>query len=168
MIAMAISASPDLLIADEPSTALDVTIQAQVLALLKSLQTQMNLTVLLITHNFAVVSEVCDTVSVMYAGQIVETAPVQELFTAAAHPYSQALIACIPKPGTAASFKDGRPAAASSGGKLPVIPGFPPRLLTPPAACLFAPRCSRKTAQCCTMPPLRNIHDDHSVLCGHL
>jgi oligopeptide/dipeptide ABC transporter ATP-binding protein len=154
MIAQAICCSPEILIADEPTTALDLTIQAQVLRLLKSLQAELSLTVLLITHNFAIVAENCDTVSVMYAGRIVETAPVQELIESPAHPYTSALINCIP---------DGY----SSGKDLPVIPGSPPRLNRPLRSCPFAPRCSKADGTCTIMPPLKDLGGGRSVLCDH-
>jgi oligopeptide/dipeptide ABC transporter ATP-binding protein len=158
MIAMAISCNPELLIADEPTTALDVTIQAQVLSLLRSLQKELSLSVLLITHNFAVVAETCDRASVMYAGQIVETAPAADLIAAAAHPYSRALIDCIPR---------GLEQGAGSGKPLRVIPGFPPRLYEPPAGCPFAPRCARSDGACAAKPPRRDLGDGHVVFCHH-
>jgi oligopeptide/dipeptide ABC transporter ATP-binding protein len=167
MIAMAISCEPELLIADEPTTALDVSIQAQVLRLLKTLQRELSLSVLLITHNFAVVAETCDRVSVMYAGQIVETAPAADLIadrergTFLAHPYSRALIDCIPR---------GRPAEGSVGctpPTLPVIPGSPPRLYDPPSGCPFAPRCGQSDGACAAMPPRREFGNGHVVFCHH-
>ncbi|MDR1326044.1 MAG: ABC transporter ATP-binding protein [Treponema sp.] len=160
MIAQAIACKPELLIADEPTTALDVTIQAQVLNLLKELRTQLSLSVLLITHNFAVVAEVCDRVSVMYAGQIVETADAATLISAAAHPYSLALINCIPR---------GRGAGDISAEQtpLPVIAGSPPRLYERPRGCPFAPRCKRADTLCKTTPPLLDIDNDHKVRCHH-
>ena len=160
MIAQAIACKPELLIADEPSTALDVTIQAQVLNLLKDLRTQLSLSVLLVTHNFAVVAEVCDRVSVMYAGQIVETADAATLLSAAAHPYSLALIDCIPR---------GRGAGDSGAERapLPVIAGSPPRLYERPRGCPFAPRCKRADSLCETAPPPLDIDHDHKVRCHH-
>ena len=154
MIAQAISSNPELLIADEPTTALDLTIQAQVLNLLKNLQKELSLTVLLITHNFAIVTENCDRVSVMYAGRIVETAPARVLIESAAHPYTQALINCIPRP-------DRRK-------QLPVIHGSPPRLYDPPTGCSFAPRCPRADAVCNTMPPVTDLGGGRTVCCHHL
>jgi oligopeptide/dipeptide ABC transporter ATP-binding protein len=156
MIAMAISCNPELLIADEPTTALDVTIQAQALSLLKSLQRELSLSVLLITHNFAVVAEICDRVSVMYAGQIVETARTEDLVAAAAHPYSRALIDCIPRglgPGPREPLR--------------VIPGFPPRLYDPPRGCSFAPRCARSGGECAAKPPRLELGEGHVVFCHH-
>jgi oligopeptide/dipeptide ABC transporter ATP-binding protein len=170
MIAQAVCCNPELVIADEPTTALDVTIQAQVLNLLKSLQKELSLTVLLITHNFAVVAENCDRVSVMYAGRIVETAPARLLIESAAHPYSRALIDCIPRDNSHAG-----------GGVLPVIPGFPPRLYEPPSGCPFAPRCRMADEVCAVMPPLTSLTSigesseggtnsggNRSVSCHHL
>lgn len=160
MIAQAIACKPELLIADEPTTALDVTIQAQVLNLLKDLRTQLSLSVLLITHNFAVVAEVCDRVSVMYAGQIVETADAATLISAAAHPYSIALIDCIPRGYGAGDIGTER-------APLPVIGGSPPRLYERPHGCPFAPRCKRADTLCETVPPPLEIDYDHEVRCHH-
>ncbi|AEF84035.1 dipeptide transport ATP-binding protein DppD [Treponema primitia ZAS-2] len=175
MIAQAISCEPELLIADEPTTALDVTIQAQVLTLLKTLQRELSLSVLLITHNFAVVAETCDRVSVMYAGQIVETAATGELIATPAHPYSKALINCIPRglatsgDGVSASelAHDSIAAVHRARMPLPVIPGFPPRLYDPPEGCAFAPRCSRSDGACATAPPRLELGDGHVVFCHH-
>jgi oligopeptide/dipeptide ABC transporter ATP-binding protein len=158
MIAQAISCNPELLIADEPTTALDLTIQAQVLALLKNLQKELSLTVLLITHNFALVTENCDRASVMYAGRIVETAPTRSLIESAAHPYARALINCIPR--TAISGEKQR-------AKLPVIPGSPPRLYDPPKGCSFAPRCPKADSICSAIPPLTDLAEGRSVCCHH-
>jgi oligopeptide/dipeptide ABC transporter ATP-binding protein len=159
MIALAVSCSPRLIIADEPTTALDVTIQAQVLALLKELTREMGLSVLLITHNFAVVAETCDRVSVMYAGRIVESAATSDLIRAPAHPYSRALIDCIP----------GRTSLRTSPNKeeLPVIPGFPPRLLEPPRGCPFAPRCPRAAPRCGDAPRMREAGAGRTVCCHY-
>jgi oligopeptide/dipeptide ABC transporter ATP-binding protein len=154
MIAQAISCNPEIVIADEPTTALDLTIQAQVLKLLKSLQSELSLTVLLITHNFAIVAENCDTVSVMYAGRIVETAPVRELIESPAHPYTSALINCIPY-------------GYSPEKELPVIQGSPPRLNKPLKACPFAPRCNKADSVCTVMPPLQEFGKGRSVSCHH-
>jgi oligopeptide/dipeptide ABC transporter ATP-binding protein len=156
MIAQAVSCNPELLIADEPTTALDVTIQAQVLNLLKTLQEELSLSVLLITHNFAVVAEVCDRVSVMYSGFIVETAEAGELIRFPAHPYSRALINCIPR---------GR--AESGAGPLPVIPGFPPRLYERPRGCPFAPRCPRVGSGCSERPGPLDLGGGHVVFCHY-
>jgi len=159
MIAQAISCSPELLIADEATTALDLTIQAQVLNLLKSLQKELSLTVLLITHNFAVVTENCDRVSVMYAGRIVETAPARSLIESAAHPYTQALINCIPRTCSEGEKHGSR--------ELPVIPGAPPRLYEPPRGCSFAPRCPRADDVCNSIPPITELGGGRIVCCHH-
>ncbi|MDR1231908.1 MAG: ABC transporter ATP-binding protein [Spirochaetaceae bacterium] len=151
MIAEAIACSPALLIADEATTALDVTIQKQILDLFRSLQHRLSLSALFITHNFAVVHEIADRVSVMYAGQIVESASPAELLSNPLHPYTKGLIACIPRGGT-------KP--------LPVIPGFPPRLSQPPHLCPFAPRCPSAADQCHTTPPEpTSVTNDHEVRC---
>jgi oligopeptide/dipeptide ABC transporter ATP-binding protein len=157
MIAQAVSCSPELLIADEPTTALDLTIQAQVLGLLRSLQKELSLTVLLITHNFALVTENCDNASVMYSGRIVETAPARSIIESAAHPYTRALINCIPRPNSGGGQR----------AKLPVIPGSPPRLYTPPQGCPFAPRCREAKPFCTeTFPELREVAAGHWVRCN--
>jgi len=146
MIAQAISCSPELLIADEPTTALDLTIQAQVLSLLKSLQKELSLTILLITHNFSLIAENCDRVGVMYAGRIVETAPARDIIESPAHPYTRALINCIPRPGA----------------RLSVIPGSPPRLYAPLGGCPFAPRCTRAGKACAVMPEVTEAGEGKS------
>jgi oligopeptide/dipeptide ABC transporter ATP-binding protein len=166
MIAIAISCEPELLIADEPTTALDVSIQAQVLQLLKTLQRELSLSVLLITHNFAVVAETCDRVSVMYAGQIVETAPVAGLIAAPAHPYSRALIDCIPR-GRPLGYPGERTGSSVPSAPLPVIPGSPPRLYDPPSGCPFAPRGGQSDEACTVMPGRRELGDGHVVFCHH-
>ncbi len=135
VIAIAIAAKPKLLIADEPTTALDVTIQAQILQLLKELQEELNISILIITHNFGIVYEICDTVSVMYAGKILETASRQEIFDNTINPYSQALIKSIPRKGM-------------RGNKLPTIPGIPPELFDLVDGCSFEPRCPYRTQLC--------------------
>ena len=136
-IAMMISCSPRLLIADEPTTALDVTMQAQVLEILKKLKDEMHMSVLLITHNFGVVAEICSRVCVMYAGQVVESGTVEEIFRDPIHPYTRALIRGIPRRG---------------GGSEPLetIPGTPPRLNQEIPGCAFAPRCAVGKESCYT------------------
>lgn len=142
MIAMALAGRPKLLIADEPTTALDVTIQSQVLQLLRQLKQEAGLTVLLITHDLGVVAELCDRVAVMYAGTIVETAPVAELFSDPKHPYTQGLLAALP--------------GASE--TLEPVPGRVPDLLDPPAGCRFNPRCPLVVERCRSEPPaLRGV-----------
>jgi len=160
MIAQAISCSPELLIADEPTTALDLTIQAQVLNLLKNLQKEFSLTILLITHNFSLITENCDRVSVMYAGRIVETAPARDIIESPAHPYTRALINCIPRPDGSAGRQD-RQAG------LPVIPGAPPRLYAPLEGCPFAPRCPRACVTCTAMPEVTGLGGGKIVCCHY-
>ncbi|MEG1779215.1 MAG: ABC transporter ATP-binding protein [Oscillospiraceae bacterium] len=154
MIAMAISCNPSLLIADEPTTALDVTIQAQILELLKDLQKSMGMSILLITHNFGIVAEACQRVSVMYAGKIVETGETKNIFKNAAHPYSKALIASIPKPG-------------GTGEYLETIPGSPPQLFDDMKGCAFAPRCAYAKEICHMQTPLMTscVNDAHVAAC---
>lgn len=155
MIAIAISLNPELLIADEPTTALDVTIQAQILELLKTLQKDMGMSILLITHNFGVVAEICQRVSVMYAGKVVETADVKDIFHHPVHPYSRALIQSIPK-------------AEGHGGHLVTIPGSPPELFERSCGCAFAPRCPFAAERCNKKTPkLRQCGDapDHIAAC---
>lgn len=130
MIALAISCNPSLLIADEPTTALDVTTEAQILELLKSLQAEMGMAIIFITHNFGVVADIADRVSVMYLGRIVETASVDDVFYAPKHPYTQALLRSIPRLGVA------------QGRRLPTIPGMVPDPFSTPPGCAFNPRCS--------------------------
>ncbi len=156
MIAMAIANKPDLLIADEPTTALDVTIQAQILELLKSLQKDTGMSILMITHNFGVIAEVCDRVSVMYAGRIVESADARTIFHNAAHPYSKSLIASIPK-------------ADESSEYLATIPGSPPELYNVQPGCPFAPRCDFASEECKTLPPMSSCGGapGHIAACWH-
>ncbi|HVO87215.1 MAG TPA: ABC transporter ATP-binding protein [Casimicrobiaceae bacterium] len=140
MIAMAIACNPRLLIADEPTTALDVTIQAQILDLLRDLQRERGMALILVTHNMAVVAEMARRVAVMYAGQIVEERDADALFAAPEHPYTAALLAAMPERG-------------SVGGRLATIPGIVPGIYDRPAGCLFAPRCSYATARSCDSRP---------------
>ena len=144
MIAMALSCGPQVLIADEPTTALDVTIQAQILELLRRLNRDRGVAVLLITHDLGVVAELADRVVVMYAGQVVEQAGVEELFDAPRHPYTHGLLGSIPR------LDRPRPE------RLPQVPGQPPSLLAPPEGCRFAPRCDHAFAECVQPPPLRD------------
>ena len=159
-IAMAIACEPRLLIADEPTTALDVTVQAQVLDLLDDLRRERKMALLLITHNMGVVAESADTVAVMYAGQLVEQAPAQELFDRPEHPYTEALLAALP------DLDD--PEARRS--RLVAIPGRPPDLINPPTACRFAPRCPfAERGDCCVLEPpaLRELRPGHWVRSAH-
>jgi len=136
MIAIALACNPQLLIADEPTTALDVTIQAQILELMKGLTHEFNTSVMLITHDLGVIAGSCQQVNVMYAGHVVESAPVKQIFDTPAHPYTVGLLHSIPR------LTDER------GSKLMPIAGQPPDLLHPPAGCPYAPRCPRAQAQC--------------------
>jgi oligopeptide/dipeptide ABC transporter ATP-binding protein len=154
LIAMALIGRPDLLIADEPTTALDVSVQAQILALLKRLVAEHGIGVILITHNLAVVAQTCSHVAVMYAGNVVEAAPVAELIGAPAHPYTRALLAAIPTRETRR-------------GELRGLAGSVPDLIHPPPGCRFAPRCARATSVCQTLPPLRPLTPGHLVACYH-
>ncbi len=153
MIAMALICRPALLIADEPTTALDVTIQAQVLDLLRWLQSEFAMAMLLITHDFGVVAEICDDVLVMYAGRIVERAKVRELFRAPRHPYTCSLLNALPRLG-------------SRGRKFSSIPGTVPPPGTRGPGCAFAERCSRVLERCHSeRPPFTGRRDDHEAAC---
>ncbi|MCP4656869.1 MAG: ABC transporter ATP-binding protein [bacterium] len=154
MIAIALASEPDLLLADEPTTALDVTVQAQIIELLQDLRKQLGLTVLLITHDLGVVAECCDRVTVMYAGQVVEQAPVGELFRNPAHPYSRALLAAVPRLET-----DGR-------GVIEAIPGQVPEPGALPGGCTFHPRCPAVDEPCrCDEPEPYELSREHRVRC---
>ncbi len=152
MIAMALALEPEVLIADEPTTALDVTIQAQILDLLRKLNREKNVSVVLITHDLGVVAELAHRVVVMYAGQVVEQAGLEELFDAPQHPYTRGLLESIPRLDTVRSER------------LPQIPGHPPSLLRPPAGCRFAARCPESFERCTEAPPLVD-HSAHQVRC---
>lgn len=157
MIAMALSCRPRLLIADEPTTALDVTIQAQVLDLMRTLVREEGVAMLLITHDMGVVAETCDRVHVMYCGRVVEQATTHALFAAPRHPYTRGLLACLPR-------LDG----AADGGRLITIPGTVPELFNLPPGCAFAPRCPRVQPNCQAMPPsLREMNGAHEAACVH-
>jgi oligopeptide/dipeptide ABC transporter ATP-binding protein len=160
MIAIALACNPALLIADEPTTALDVTIQAQILDLLDDLRRQHDMGMIMITHDMGVIAETADDVAVMYAGQIVEQAPVVGLFERPEHPYTEALLGALPHL-EAEGVRDGR---------LIVIPGLPPDLVNPPPACRFAPRCPYADSDdsCTRKPPeLREIRTHHRVRSAH-
>ena len=153
MIAMALAPDPGLLIADEPTTALDVTVQAQILELMRDLKSRVGSAILLITHDLAVIAEVADRVSVMYAGQVVETGPVREIFRRPLHPYSQGLLASIPR-------------MDQPDRELSSIPGSVPNLITPPPGCRFHPRCPYAMPVCKTArPPLTVEGPEHEVAC---
>lgn len=153
MIAMALAVQPDLLIADEPTTSLDVTVQAQILQLLHDLSRKMGMSVLIITHDMSVVSEICDRVYVMYAGKVREEALVEELFENPLHPYTRALLDCIPRPDV-------------EGQGLKAIEGDIPDLISPPAGCSFAPRCQSGNDLCTVHEPaLIKVSQKHWVRC---
>jgi len=156
LIAMAMAADPDYIIADEPTTALDVSVQKRIIALLLDLQRQRNLGLLLVTHDFGLVAEMCDDVAVMYAGQIVETGPVQAIFDHPAHPYTRALMGC-------------RPEVSEPGSRMPVIEGQVPPPGQWPAGCHFAPRCSRADSACAQAVAADSwSHDLHRASCLHV
>jgi peptide/nickel transport system ATP-binding protein len=156
MIAMALSCKPKLLIADEPTTALDVTIQAQILELMQEMKDRLGMSIMLITHAMGVVAETCQRVVVMYAGKVVEEAPVEALFGNPRHPYTQGLIRSIPRVDRAAVHKE----------RLEAIPGTVPSLLNPPAGCRFAARCKYAMDICVReMPPLKEVGPGHRVAC---
>ena len=156
IIAMALSCSPALLIADEPTTALDVTIQAQILELLAEIKSRLGMAIMLITHAMGVVAETAQRVAVMYAGKVVEEAPVEQLFAQPSHPYTQGLIRSIPR----------IDAAATRRRRLESIAGIVPSPLDPLPGCRFAPRCPFARADCIeAVPPLREIAPSHKVAC---
>jgi peptide/nickel transport system ATP-binding protein len=156
MIAMALSCHPKLLIADEPTTALDVTIQAQILELLAELKAKFGMAIMLITHAMGVVAETAQRVVVMYAGKVIEEASAEALFGDPRHPYTQGLIRSIPRIDTAATQKV----------RLEAIGGVVPKLIAPPQGCRFAPRCKFAKPECTqATPPLREIAPGHKVAC---
>jgi peptide/nickel transport system ATP-binding protein len=156
MIAMALACRPKLLIADEPTTALDVTIQAQILELLADMKQRFGMAIMLITHAMGVVAETSQRVVVMYAGKVIEEAPVDQLFANPRHPYTQGLIRSIPRIDKAATHKT----------RLEAIPGVVPSLLNPPPGCRFAPRCRYAMAKCReAVPPLVDTGGGHKVAC---
>jgi peptide/nickel transport system ATP-binding protein len=160
MIAIALACNPKLLIADEPTTALDVSVQAGVLDLLDELRQSHDMAMIIITHDMGVVAEAADDVAVMYAGQIVEQAPVEELFDRPEHPYTEALLGALPQI-EGEGIREGR---------LTAIPGRPPDLIDPPEACRFAPRCryANETDSCATTAPeLRELRPGHLVRSAH-
>ncbi len=154
MIAMALMCSPELLIADEPTTALDVTVQAQILKLLAELQQDLGLAILLITHDLGIVARVAHRVSVMYAGEVVETGPVADLFRAPMHPYTRGLLSCVPVPG---KIEPGEPLGS--------IPGMVPRVEQGFAGCAFRQRCDLAGPDCGGMIARRTLEHGHAYLC---
>ncbi|GAB7013678.1 ABC transporter ATP-binding protein [Halolamina salina] len=153
MIAMALVTNPDLLIADEPTTALDVTVQAQILNLLEDLQEEYNMSILFVTHDLGVVAGIADHVVVMYAGKVMERGTVTEIFEDPSHPYTRALLECLP----------GQARAAEG------IPGTLPSPINPPDGCRFAPRCDYAVEECTAgeQPPEEPLSDTHAVSCVH-
>ena len=154
MIAMALSCNPKLLIADEPTTALDVTIQAQIIDLLADIRKEMNTAIILITHDFGVVANLADRIAVMYAGKIVETGTANDIFNNPSHPYTSALLSSLPKHDTNKSER------------LTSIPGTPPDLIAPPIGCAFAARCKHCMKVCkSTQPPVFELGNGHASAC---
>jgi len=153
MIAIALACEPELLIADERTTALDVTIQAQILALLKDLRDRLGIAIVLITHNLGVVANTCDRLAVLYAGRVVETGPPRVIFKHPDHPYTRGLMRAIPRPGL-------------KGKRLEAIPGSVPANPGAIVGCAFAPRCALAFDRCHTeAPPLYDLGEDHRCAC---
>ncbi len=152
MIAMALSCEPQLLIADEPTTALDVTIQAQILELLAELQQRLKLSVVMITHDLGVIAQLSDRVAVMYAGEIVETADAEDIFEHPVHPYTQGLLRATPRPDEVTE-------------RMIAIEGVPPDLISPPSGCAFVTRCDRAREGCGDRQPLTSYEENRQVSC---
>lgn len=153
VIAMALACKPSVVIADEPTTALDVTIQAQILELMQSLQKEMGMAIMLITHDLGVIAEMCDDVVVMYAGRVAEAGPVDKIFASPCHPYTRGLLASIPR------LEDERKA------QLETIEGMVPSLADMPVGCRFQNRCPFRTEVCAKHPPVDQVGPDHTVAC---
>ena len=154
MIAMALACNPKLLIADEPTTALDVTIQAQIIELLKELKEKINMSIIFITHDLGVISEICDKVAVMYAGNIIERGSIDDIFYNPKHPYTHGLLKSIPKINN------------ETHERLIPIEGNPVDLINPPKGCSFAPRCEHCMKVCMeNVPPVYTIDENHEVSC---
>ena len=158
MIAIALCCNPQVLIADEPTTALDVTIQAQILDLMLELKEKLGTAIILITHDLGVVAETCERVVVMYAGRMVEQAPAAALFARPLHPYTRGLLRALPRADTESAHASGRP-------RLAEIPGIVPSLTQPIAGCAFLPRCSFAAERCRTSPALMDTGPAHLVAC---
>jgi oligopeptide/dipeptide ABC transporter ATP-binding protein len=153
MIAVALACDPVLLIADEPTTALDVTIQAQIMQLLRDIRAEKDMSVILITHDLGIVSDFCDRVAVVYTGEVMEIAPTRQLFSEPLHPYTEGLISALPQLGQAK-------------GKLPTIEGVVPDAGEMPEGCRFNPRCKYATDKCrAENPPLTELPDGRCVRC---
>jgi oligopeptide/dipeptide ABC transporter ATP-binding protein len=152
MIGLALVLGPDLLIADEPTTSLDVIVEAQIITLLKELKESLKLTLILITHNIGIVAEAADRVAVMYAGRLAEVGETGELFEKPLHPYTQALLNSVPN-------------ITKKGQVLSWIPGAPPDLAEPPTGCLYHPRCPHAFDRCPKEEPLLITHNDSQVAC---
>lgn len=156
MIAMALACNAKVVIGDEPTTALDVMIQAQILNLLERLRRELRMGLILITHDLSILGETCDHIAVMYAGKIVETGAVEDIFQHAAHPYTQKLISCFPDIHSRKDVPEG-------------IPGYPPNLIDPPHGCRFHPRCPFTVSQCREEEPqIRLLGNGHSAACHRL
>ncbi len=153
VIAMALACKPSVVIADEPTTALDVTIQAQILELMQSLQKEMGMAIMLITHDLGVIAEMCDDVVVMYAGRVAEAGPVEKIFASPSHPYTRGLLASIPR------LEDERKA------QLETIEGMVPSLADMPVGCRFQNRCPFRTEVCAKHPPVDQVGPGHTVAC---
>jgi len=151
MIAMALALRPEILIADEPTTALDVIVQAQILNLLKDLRERLGISIMLLTHDLGVISEIADAIAVMYAGEIVELGPSDLIYSSPKHPYTKGLMAAAPR--------------IRGGSKIASIPGHPPDLGNPPKGCRFGPRCSAAIPTCERPPPMVELGAGHSVRC---
>ena len=154
LIAMALANDPQVLIADEPTTALDVTVQAQIIELIRDLRDEFGMSVIFVTHDLGVVQELCDRVTVMYAGQVVEQTSSRELFADPLHPYSEALL-------------DARPTLGDADGRLRAIPGVVPSALAMPPGCRFQPRCVHASDECASPVSLVRAHERHVVRCVH-
>ncbi len=152
MIAMALALTPDLAIADEPSTALDVVVQSQIMNIMKRLQHQMDMSIILITHDLSLIAELADKIAIMYAGKIVEHSYSENIYGEPLHPYTQSLLHSIPRLHVDIS-------------RLEWIPGVPPNLINPPSGCRFAPRCKYAMEVCEKEPPLVEVKPDHFVAC---